>query len=128
MEAITTGISWLAVGVSTVLCFMLGGLWYSSVLFGKKWAEGVGVDFGSGATQPVPALVLQLVGTFLLAWLVGLAHAIGAYPALVLIVATTTVLLIAANLFCEHTLYSALVQGMFVVAMAAIMVICNLVL
>ena len=128
MEAITTGISWWAVGISTVLCFMLGGLWYSPVLFGKKWAEGVGLDFSSGAKQPVPALVLQLLGTFLLAWLIGLADAINAYPAAVLIVLTTTVLLIAANLFSEHTLYSALVQGMFVVAMAVIMVVCNLVL
>lgn len=128
MEALTTGISWWAVGISTVLSFMLGGLWYSPMLFGKKWAEGVGVDFGSGATQPVPALVLQLVGTFLLAWLIGLADAIDAYPAAVLIVLTMAVLLVAANLFSEHSLYSALVQGLFVVAMAVIMVLCNLVM
>ena len=126
MEAITTGISWWAVGLSTVLCFMLGGLWYSPILFGTKWAEGVGVETGPGAKQPVGALVSQLVGTFLLAWLMGLADAINAYPAAVLIVLTITVLLVAANLFAEHSLYSSLVQGLFVVAMAIIMVVCNL--
>lgn len=128
MEAITTGISWWAVGVSTVLSFMLGGLWYSPVLFGKKWAEGVGLDMGSASIQPVPALVLQLLGTFLLAWLMGLADAINAYPAAILIVLTITILLIAANLFSQHTMYSSLVQGLFVVAMAVIMFLCNLVL
>ena len=128
MEAITTDISWWAVGLSTVLCFMLGGLWYSPLLFGTKWAEGVGVETGPGARQPVAGLVAQLLGTFLLAWLIGLADAIDAYPAVVLIVLTITTLLIAANLFAEHTLYSSLVQGLFVVAMAAIMVICNLVI
>ena len=49
MEAITTGVSWWAVGISTVLCFMLGGLWYSPILFGIRWAEGVGVETGPGA-------------------------------------------------------------------------------
>lgn len=126
MEAITTGISWWAVGVSTVLCFMLGGLWYSPILFGTRWAEGVGVETGPGATQPVGGLVAQLAGTFLLAWLMSLADAIDAYPAAALIVLTITTLLIAANLFAEHTLYAAMVQGLFVLVMAAIMVLCNL--
>ncbi len=128
MEMLFSGISWWAVGLSTVICFMLGGLWYSPILFGKKWAEGVGVNIGTGSTQPVPALVLQLIGTFLLAWLIALADASAAYPAAVVIVLTITVLLIAANLFAEHTMYSSLVQGLFVVAMAVIMVVCNLIL
>ena len=128
MEILVTGISWWAVGISTVISFMLGGFWYSSAGFGKKWAEGVGLDMGTAGSQPVPALVLQLVGTFLLAWVVGVADATGSYSVLVLIVLAITVLLIAANLFAEHTLYSSLVQGLFVVAMAVIMVVCNIIL
>ncbi len=128
MEAITTGISWWAVGVSTLICFFLGGLWYSPVLFGKQWAEGVGVEMGDASIQPVPALVLQLAGTFLLAWVMALADAINAYPAAVLIILTITTLLIAANLFSQHSLASSLIQGFFVIAMAIIMVVCNLVL
>jgi hypothetical protein len=30
-------INWLAVLVSAIVIFMLGGLWYSPVLFAKKW-------------------------------------------------------------------------------------------
>jgi hypothetical protein len=126
MEAITTGASWWAVGISTVLCFMLGGCWYSPILFGTKWAEGVGVETVPEAKQPEGGLVTQLAGTFLLAWLLGLADAINTYPAAALIVLTITTLLIAANPFAENTLYSSLVQGLFVVAMVFVMVACNL--
>ena len=68
----------------------------------------------------------QLAGTLLLAWLTGLADAINAYPAAVLIVLTITTLLIAANLFAEHTLFSSLLQRLFVEAMVFTMVGCNL--
>lgn len=127
METLVTGVSWWAVAVSTVISFMLGGLWYSPRLFGKKWAEGVGIDMSSGSKQPVPALVLQLLGTFLLAWVISLAVAIGAHAAGMLIVVTITVLLIASGLFAENSLYSAMVQGLFVVAMAVIMFVCNMI-
>ncbi len=126
IEAIATGVSWWAVRISAVLYFMLGGLRYSQILFGTKWAEGVGVETGPDAKQPAGGLLTQSAGTFLLAWLMGLADATNAYPAAALVVLTITTLLIAANLFAEQTLYSSLVQGLFVVAMAFIMVVCNL--
>lgn len=30
-------ISFWAVGIATVACFLVGGLWYSPILFGKVW-------------------------------------------------------------------------------------------
>ena len=30
-------VNWLAVFVAAIVMFVLGGLWYSPVLFGKKW-------------------------------------------------------------------------------------------
>lgn len=128
MDAITTGISWWAVGVSTVICFFLGGLWYSPMLFGKQWSEGVGVEIGDASSQPVVGMVLQLTGTFFLAWIVALADASNAWPAAVLIMIALTALLIASNLFSEHSMAASLIQGLFVVVMAVIMVLCNLLL
>lgn len=128
MDAITTGISWWAVGISTVICFFLGGLWYSPMLFGKQWSEGVGVKMGDSSTQPVAAMVLQLAGTYFLAWIIALADAINAWPAAVLIVIALITLLIASNLFSEHSVVASLIQGLFVFVMALIMVVCNLVL
>jgi hypothetical protein len=36
-------INWLAVVVATVVAFVIGGLWYSPVLFAKSWQREAGV-------------------------------------------------------------------------------------
>lgn len=43
LAQILSGVNWLAVVVSTVAAFMLGGLWYSKVLFGTAWMQEVGL-------------------------------------------------------------------------------------
>lgn len=37
-------VNWLAVLAATVAAFVLGGLWYSPVLFGKKWQVAAGLS------------------------------------------------------------------------------------
>ena len=51
MEALITNVDWLAVGVSTIICYLFASLWFSSWLFGEKWADGVGVENGTSATR-----------------------------------------------------------------------------
>ena len=126
MAELVAGVSWLAVGLSTIICFMLGALWYSPVLFGTRWAEGVNIEIGPGAKQPVGALVTQFLGTLLLAWIVALAYTNGSVSSIVLIVAAFALLLVAANLFAEHSLYAALAESGFIAVMAVIMLVCNL--
>jgi hypothetical protein len=36
-------INWIAVIVAAAACFLLGGLWYSPVLFGKAWQRETGL-------------------------------------------------------------------------------------
>ena len=67
MEAQFADVNWLAVGVSTIISFILSGLWYSPKMFGTKWAKGVGVNVDADAKQPMPALVTQFIGTLLFA-------------------------------------------------------------
>ena len=128
MDALLTGVNWLAVGISTVLSFMLAGLWYSKKLFGKKWAEGKGIDIDSGAGQPVPALVTQLVGTFLLAWIVALAMANNALSSAILIVITIAILLMAGSMFGGSNRAATVIEGGMVIAMALIMISTNAIL
>ncbi len=125
MEELTMGVNWWAVGAGTVLSFMLGSLWYSKMLFGEKWAEAVGVETGDGATQPVPALIVQFIGTFLLAWLIAITAASGTLLLPILIAVTVTALIGAASLFGNNSRYAAIVEGGFVIAMAAIMLACQ---
>ena len=121
MEAIITGVNWLAVAISTVLSFGLGAFWYSQMAFGKKWAEGVGLDTEANAKQPVGALLTQFVGTFLMAWIVALAVALDAVSAGVLIVIAIAVLLVAGGMFHGNSRFANVTEGGFVLAMAVIM-------
>jgi len=67
-----SALNWLAVVVGTLAAFMVGWLWYSPALFGKKWAKGSGVALDSANKMPVAAMVSQLIALFCLAMVIGL--------------------------------------------------------
>lgn len=57
-------LNWLAVLAATVALYGLGGLWYSSALFGSRWRAGVGFAPREG-WKPGPILYLApLAGCF----------------------------------------------------------------
>lgn len=37
-------VNWLAVGAAALLTFLLGGVWYSPLLFGRAWQRLAGLD------------------------------------------------------------------------------------
>lgn len=37
-------LNWLAIILATVVYYILGGLWFSQILFGKAWDESIGFD------------------------------------------------------------------------------------
>lgn len=59
-------INWLAVVAATVAAFVLGGLWYSPVLFGKPWQKAAGL---SDETLKVGNPALIFGGSFVLAFI-----------------------------------------------------------
>ncbi|WP_424928719.1 DUF1761 domain-containing protein [Amaricoccus tamworthensis] len=128
MESTPQSIDWLAVLAGTILAFLLGWLWYSPVLFGKKWAEGVGVSLGSANDMPKQAMIFQLAGTFFLALVIGLTTAAGT-PATTFLVILTIGCLIAANgFFAQKSHYAIVVETTFIAAMGLIMVLCQTIL
>lgn len=63
-------ISYIAVIVAAVASFLLGGLWYSPVLFGKVWQRESGVtDEQLKTGNMVKILGLSLVLALLAAWM-----------------------------------------------------------
>jgi hypothetical protein len=53
------GINYWAVLGAAVVAFVMGGLWYSPLLFGKAWAKLRGIDsIGAGGTQMRPPEIL----------------------------------------------------------------------
>lgn len=123
MNELTSNVNWLAVIIGTIVSFIIGWLWYSPILFGKKWAEGSGVEFGTASSMPVAAMVTQLVSTFFLALLVGVTAAQNALATIILIILTIAGFVMSVGLFVKKSTFAVLVDGGFIVIMGVVMII-----
>jgi hypothetical protein len=59
-------INWLAVLAATVAAFMLGGLWFSKVMFAKQWTAALGKT-PEEMGMPGPSMALSFVTTLIMA-------------------------------------------------------------
>ncbi len=125
MGEITVGVNWIAVIAGTILAYLLGWVWYSPKLFGRKWAEGVGIELNESAGPPLGAMLTQLVGTFLLALIIGVTAVADALLTAILVVLTIVVLMSAGGLFCQKSRQAITTETGFVVVMAIIMIVCQ---
>lgn len=125
MGEITANVNWIAVTAGFVLAFALGWLWYSPALFGLKWAQGVGVTFEDGSGPPAAAMITQAIGTFLLAWVIGITAVTDALLTAILIVLAIVFLVVAGGFFAHKSNYAIAVESSYVVAMAVIMIVCQ---
>lgn len=128
MGELTEGVSWFAVIVSFVLAFLLGWLWYSPMLFGKKWAEGVGVSLHEGGPFPVFAMVSQAIATFGLAWLIGITVAGETLLTISLILITLILFIVSNGKFAQKSNAAVAIEGSFIFAMGVLMLICQAIL
>ena len=129
MNEIILNINWLAVVVGAIVSYLLGWLWYSPKMFGTKWMEGVGVSCDDpSAPPPVAPMVTQAIGTFLLAWVVGVTATHTALTTIILITATFIFLLAAAGMFAQKSCYAIGVEVAYIIAMVVIMIVCQAIL
>jgi len=126
MDELTVNVNWIAVLVGTVLSFILGWAWYSAKLFGVKWAEGSRVELATSEQpmNPTP-LIVQLVGTFLLAWLIGVTAASDKLMTAFLILITIAVMIAGMGLFVKKSRYAVFADVGFVIAMGVVMIACQ---
>ena len=64
-------VNYLAVLVSAIAIFLLGGLWYSKALFATKWIALQGKteeQLKQGSTPMAPALLIAFICGFLISW------------------------------------------------------------
>jgi hypothetical protein len=80
-------VSWLGVVAATIASFIVGGLWYSPLLFAKAWQRETGVsdEQAKGANMPLifgTTFVLQFLAALVFAMFLGprpgLAFGVGA--------------------------------------------------
>lgn len=119
--------NWAAVAVGAVAAFGLGMIWFSPVLFGKAWAAG-SHNISPPETPPMLAMALQFAGTAVLALVIGIIEtdqailpAVGAILAVALIVA-------AMDLFSQKSGAAAMIDGGYVAACGALMILAHAVL
>jgi hypothetical protein len=76
MQNAFQNLNWLAIITGAVSAFVLGGLWYSPLLFGKIWMKETGItEESTKNTNMVKifslAFVLSLIASFFLAMFIG---------------------------------------------------------
>jgi len=125
MIELTDSINWLAVFAGFLLSFLLGWLWYSPKLFGKKWALGVGVEMTQDSKPAALSMVMQASGTFLLAWIVGITAASNALLTIIMIMLAFICLQTASGLFCKKSAYAMIVEAGYIFTMTLIMIVCQ---
>jgi|SRR5688572_1297578 hypothetical protein len=69
-------VNFLAVAVAALIVFLLGGLWYSKLLFGDRWNREAGLDPKRKGGHPAVVFGLAYACTFVASWVVAhlLAH------------------------------------------------------
>ncbi|AKI01166.1 Protein of unknown function (DUF1761) [Hoeflea sp. IMCC20628] len=118
MSELTTGVSWLAVIIGAVVSFLAGWLWYSPILFGPKWAKGVGVEMGTANDMPFAAMAAQFLGLLLMSWFVGVTAATNALSTVILATLAFTVLAYSGGLFTRKPAYARNVDaGYWIIAL-----------
>lgn len=125
MEELVTGVSWTGVIVGAIAAFLVGWLWYSTKLFGTKWAEGLGVDLGAASEMPMGAMLAQAIGLLLLSWFVGVTAVSSALLTVILATVAFTVLGYSGGMFGKQNAYVRNVNAGYWIVSLVIMIICQ---
>ena len=76
MQNAFQNLNWLAIIVAAVSAFILGGLWYSPLMFVKRWMKETGITEESAKNSNIVktfglAFILSLIASFFLAMFIG---------------------------------------------------------
>ncbi len=122
MEDFST-VNWLAVTVGTVVSFLIGWVWYSPKLFGKKWAEGSGVSLDSADKMPVFAMVTQLLALLLLALVIGVTATIDALITAILAILAVATFTASMDGFVKKSGYAIAVDFFYIIVAGVVMIV-----
>ncbi|MBL4811613.1 MAG: DUF1761 family protein [Rhodobacteraceae bacterium] len=114
--------NWPAVALGTIAAFVLGMFWFSPKMFGASWSAG-SHNIEAPETPPIAAIIVQFLGTAVLALVVGMTAtseaimtAIGAILAVALFVA-------GMDMFSQKSGKATVIDASYVVASGALMIL-----
>lgn len=119
--------NWIAILVAGLAAWIVGAIWYSPPLFGRRWAATLGMKLEEGgnlAAILVSGLVISIVGAAFLRLFLGFAGATGLVDAILLALILWLAFIFLPNipgtLFAKQSWKGlAIVQAEHAVAMAA---------
>lgn len=118
-------VNWLAVGVGTVVAFIVGAFWYSPKLFGTKWAAGSRVELGAASQMPVFAMVAQFIALFLLALVVGITATTDALITAIVAILAMATFTASMGGFVQKSRYAIMVDFFYVIVSGIVMILCQ---
>lgn len=126
METLISNVNWPAVLLGTVVSFVLGMFWFGQI-FGKRWAAG-SHNITPPAGLPIGAMIAQLIGTFLMALVIGATETVHDMPTALATIFGIAALQLGGSLFGQKSTVAAVIDGGFVIAMGVIMIAAQAVL
>ncbi|SHG35003.1 DUF1761 family protein [Cognatishimia maritima] len=121
----TEALNWTAVLVGTVAAFIAGWVYYSVKPIRVTWAEGSRISSEPPERMPMMAMVLQVVGLFLLALVVGVTAQTSALFTAIFAILATSAMVMAQDAFSQKTTAAIVLDGVYVVLAGAIMIVCQ---
>ena len=113
--------NWGAVALGTVVAFLLGMLWFSPKMFGAAWSAG-SHNIQAPASPPLAAMVIQLIGTFAMAFVIGMTETNEAIGTAIAAVLAITLIVAGMDLFSQKSAKATLIDAGYVVAMGVLMI------
>jgi hypothetical protein len=121
-------LNWLAIIIAAVSAFILGGLWYSPLMFAKRWMKETGITEESTKNNNMfkvfgLSFILALVASFFLAMFIGTnaGAAFGAHAGLMAGVGWVFTFMGIIYLFERKSLALFLINSLYSVASLTIM-------
>ena len=122
MLELMQNLSWVAVIAGTVTAFVAGWIWYSPLLFGDQWADGLDVHMGNRI--PIVPMVCQVAGLFLLSLFVGVSIDVSALVILILGALAFLLLGFSGESFAGHPMAVRLINaGYWVLALMVLLLV-----
>lgn len=118
-------VNWLAVGVGAIAAFLVGWAWYSPFLFGKKWAEGSGVELGDAKDMPVVAMVSNFIALFLLSLVVGITATQDMLITAIVAILACALFAFSMGGYVKKSSYAMIVDLLYIVVAGIVMIICQ---
>jgi hypothetical protein len=68
--------NWIAIVLAGVAAWIIGAIWFSPPVFGRRWLAALGVkELGSPGPGLAAAIVISIIGATFLRWVLGIANA-----------------------------------------------------